>query len=1356
MEESKSAAAVGRNELEKLLQRASKDSLSGLLNRATMEGHIKKKLSSMQEGESCAAFIIDLDDFKLVNDTLGHQAGDMAIRQSAQILSHLFRASDIIGRLGGDEFAVFVCGKGINAEYAGKKGAQICEALQLSLGEKKVVNLTASVGIYVTGTGEDFEMLYKSADIALYKAKKEGKHTFRLTSRDQRKDDRSEDYHNVNAIPINSLLEYLDSGVAMVEFGDTAQIVYVSPSYCRLIGKDYNTFHLPVPLASIVHPDDIQNLMENLYDGLKNHCPVEHTHRVTSSSGWKWWHIRAVQIDTGSARVTMLVTTNDVTLYKENEVYLEDTNERLQTAFDQTSQQLWEVDIRERTFTSYWKTENGEVRELTLPDFPSQLISRGFIHQNSIDQFRQFASQILAGQSQGYGNFMVRYHDSTFFSWAALSYRTLYDDVGHAVRAIGIEQPMSATFSEQGFDWIPARLLPEALLSRLVVHLHVNLTRNKVEEYWMEGRNLTESIDTSSPRKLIEQFTAGFFRKDSGDGLFRYTAEDLVRMHEDGRHWVSKDMESTDRGGNIRKVRHVLHLVESAITHDVYMNAYVLQIPLSSRTEKILREGNFTLTEDAVLYDKPSIEKIASAVFSTDDTAKALAVFQINGLAGQTSLMQETLIQDIAASLSLGLGGNCIVGRYGIERLLVIFPHETSEDHLRHKIDEVITFIRRVIRTNPASPMMRFVVGVAVQQSGQTGYGALLANASYACSQRWNAPVDTVSFANESEDKSWTRLENEGKDEQIAVLAGELSRPLSEGEKDVAFNCMGAMLSASSLENSILGVLRNIGLYYNADRVYILSLAKDDKVVTMPYEWDDPCKRSIQQVVSGMMLKNFHLLERCIEEKAPVFLTRTQGVRTEDGKEDEVWHYTTFPLSRKDRIEGFLCIENARKHPASAALFSTLIPYIMHEEERFRASDRAKGKNESSAEQLMGMPDLRSYMATIYTLNSDKFTSLGAVCIDIPAITAINNSKGFEYGSRLLWYVSKSLADIFGPSLLFRTWDAEFIAFCANTTKQVFLGRCARLNSILQRRYPRDVRIGCAWADGVFTGRRLVDDARSDMNMNRDAAHVIAPSIFSTLEDYSAMGEKTLFTKLAVYYQPIVNMNDGSLISAEALVRGIDENGALIPPSRFIGKLEEHGSIRELDLYVLDEVLSQSDRWRKEGFGILPVCVNFSRVTLTHPSILASTIAIQSRYPDIPADMLSLEITENADAITDSELKKTVDSFRSYGFRVCLDDFGSRYANLSLFTNVTFDTVKLDRSLITQLADNEANRMLVKDLVQIGKGRGMRCVAEGVETQEQIRALLEIGCNYAQGYYYDKPMNAQDFREKYLLKRKTD
>ena len=96
---------------EELQQRATIDALSGVLNRATLEQCIKKRLETVEPSDTCALFIVDLDDFKQVNDTLGHQAGDQAIRRSAQILSGLFRASDIVGRLGGDEFAIFLCGQ---------------------------------------------------------------------------------------------------------------------------------------------------------------------------------------------------------------------------------------------------------------------------------------------------------------------------------------------------------------------------------------------------------------------------------------------------------------------------------------------------------------------------------------------------------------------------------------------------------------------------------------------------------------------------------------------------------------------------------------------------------------------------------------------------------------------------------------------------------------------------------------------------------------------------------------------------------------------------------------------------------------------------------------------------------------------------------------------------------------------------------------------------------------------------------------------------------------------------------------------------------------------------------------------
>ena len=109
-----------------------------------------------------------------------------------------------------------------------------------------------------------------------------------------------------------------------------------------------------------------------------------------------------------------------------------------------------------------------------------------------------------------------------------------------------------------------------------------------------------------------------------------------------------------------------------------------------------------------------------------------------------------------------------------------------------------------------------------------------------------------------------------------------------------------------------------------------------------------------------------------------------------------------------------------------------------------------------------------------------------------------------------------------------------------------------------------------------------------------------------------------------------------------------------------------------------------------------------------------------------------------------------MDQYRELGLRFSLDDFGSQYANIPIFTNVHFDTVKLDRHLISELSSNSINRMLIHDIIQICQVSGMTCVAEGVETQIQQDILTEIGCVYAQGYYYDRPMEADKFEEKYL------
>ena len=192
-----------------------------------------------------------------------------------------------------------------------------------------------------------------------------------------------------------------------------------------------------------------------------------------------------------------------------------------------------------------------------------------------------------------------------------------------------------------------------------------------------------------------------------------------------------------------------------------------------------------------------------------------------------------------------------------------------------------------------------------------------------------------------------------------------------------------------------------------------------------------------------------------------------------------------------------------------------------------------------------------------------------------------------------------------------------------------------------------------------------------------------------------------------------------------------------------------------MDLYVLGHTLACMDRWRERGLKQVPVSVNFSRRTLFEPSTLASVLAIQSRYPLLPPELLEVEITESAGQVESSSLAEQLERFRELGIHFALDDFGSQYANIAIFTNVKFDSVKLDRSLIAQLADSPRGRMLVRDLVGICHSCGMSCVAEGVETQAQVAALTEAGCTCAQGYYYDRPLPAEQFEGKYLREAQT-
>ena len=1342
-----------QHRLEELQERASKDALSGLLNRGTSEQYINRRLQSMAADDVCALFIIDLDNFKQINDTLGHQAGDQAIRQSARILSSLFRATDIVGRLGGDEFIVFLSGP-MKKAAVHRKGQEICQQLQLVLGSAPSITMTASVGIYmVTGGAQSFDDLYQSADLALYKAKKNGKHGFFIKYSDGLSESEEENFLPVNTIPLGGLLEYMDSGVALLEMGSPYRLIYVSPSFCRLIGADAHTYALPHPLCDMVHPDDLADLEQALQTGLSQNSCVDHTHRVSADGKvWRWWHIRAVQIEYSNPHPVMLVTATDVSRFKENESQLREVNERLQSAFEQTTQSMWEVDTESHIFTLFYYSRSAETAAPPQGPFPDFLISNGWIHPTSVERFRVFAQELLNGRMQGYGNFIIQYQNTGCYGWATMSYRRLCDDVGGTAKAVGIIEKLPLDFGGQENHPISKHSLPGALTPYLTTALYADLTQDSIRGLWIEGKNLSRSSGISSCTQVLAQGMAKIFSADERQSLSGYfDRERLLISFAQRDRWTCLSYRRVDGSGAIRWVDQVIQLAEDPLTKDITLFAYLIQTDIRHRREQ---ELGIDVVRDPItkLYDRATTRAMVEFQIRRGRANPcALAIIQLDGLDQLDADSEQAMRRNyshVAQAMAVALGPQCIVGQYSRSSLLAFWGDVSSPEDVKHALEEAFSFVRFSLANGLPMDSLRFVAGVTCTGADCIKYTAMTAQCIQLCQMWCNAASDMVVFSQEDGDETWDELQRSARDDQITVRSSETEHRLSEEEKDVTLQCMSAMLSARSLDASIRNVLHTIGTYYQADRVYVLALMENGHVITMPYEWTSPRKPSIQEAVSGMLVERFPILKRCLKEQAPVLLARREPISPDhQATAENLWRFAAFPLSEDNRTHGFLCVENAQEHASEVTLATTMVPYILGEWKRFHTQMEMPG--DLSGAFLQGLPNLRAYMNVIYTLNSDFYSSLGAVCLDVPGLSSINGSLGFEYGSKLLLYVSKTLADIFGNTFLFRTWDAEFVVLCPDTTRQVFVGRCTRLRSILQRRYPKDIRIGYTWSNGVFSGRNLVSEARAIMRCEQVPA---LPKVRTlTMDDGLHSAEEGVrLGRFTVYFQPRVHMTTGALVGAEALVRGVDKNGGLVPPDRFVPELENSGDIRDLDLYVLDRALAQMDRWRQRGWNLFPVSVNFSRFTLFDPAAPASVLAIQSRYPLLPPELLEIEITESAGSMDSQTLSEVMDRFRQFGIQFALDDFGSRYANISIFTHVKFDFVKLDRSLISDLATNARSQMLVRNLVEICHTSGMLCVAEGVETQAQIDALSKAGCVYGQGYYFDRPLSADGFEKKYL------
>jgi EAL domain-containing protein (putative c-di-GMP-specific phosphodiesterase class I) len=237
--------------------------------------------------------------------------------------------------------------------------------------------------------------------------------------------------------------------------------------------------------------------------------------------------------------------------------------------------------------------------------------------------------------------------------------------------------------------------------------------------------------------------------------------------------------------------------------------------------------------------------------------------------------------------------------------------------------------------------------------------------------------------------------------------------------------------------------------------------------------------------------------------------------------------------------------------------------------------------------------------------------------------------------------------------------------------------------------------------------------------------------------------------EFVLHYQPKVNIASGKLTGAEALIRWNDPQTGLVPPARFISILEETGLIQDVGRWALEKAMEDYQRWRRSGLSTVRVAVNVSPLQLRSRGFVTEVERAISTAPGL-AGGLELELTESLIMENVNHSIQSLSAIRAFGVTIAIDDFGTGFSSLSYLSKLPLDTLKIDRSFVTDMVAGVDGRTVVAIIVNLAHALKLKVVAEGVETEDQLQELRSLCCDDMQGFLFGKPVPVAIFEEKYL------
>lgn len=385
-------------------------------------------------------------------------------------------------------------------------------------------------------------------------------------------------------------------------------------------------------------------------------------------------------------------------------------------------------------------------------------------------------------------------------------------------------------------------------------------------------------------------------------------------------------------------------------------------------------------------------------------------------------------------------------------------------------------------------------------------------------------------------------------------------------------------------------------------------------------------------------------------------------------------------------------------------------------------------------------------------------TKYAVLFFNVKNFKAVNELFGVESGDVVLQNIFRTLTHSkLSPVITARVESDHFVCLVENKNLDF-----EELTSVCDNKFVKDgkcmnliIRCGIFYVeekpmkisgmiDRAKLAKRYITDEYVQPYMVYD--HSMQVAYIEKAKLAGELQEGIAKEQFKVYYQPVIDTKTGKIASAEALIRWIHPDKGFISPALFIPALEENGHISELDFYVLKKVWQFiNDRCENNKF-VVPISVNLSWMDFYDEIMMEKILKEMDRFRENGREhMARFEITETSYAAIRENRSGILESLRIKNAKILLDDFGSGFSSFGMLQDYDFDILKIDMSFIRKIGENPKTKSIVHSIIGMAHEIGIKTVAEGVETEEQVSFLRQSGCDYIQGYYYSKPLPEEEF-----------